>query len=115
MKSFVAVLFALATVSAAAAELELRASDLAAAGISIAALTIEVAPKSCASPEFDQNDTNEDGVLDQVCYGLKYDPCSGEGPDYHGHYAAGRVCVEGPSSPVLCTPAGELTTGAPAC
>lgn len=36
-------------------------------------------PLSCTDPLYDAADTNEDGVLDDVCVGLRYDPC-----DIHG-------------------------------
>lgn len=112
-KSVLVIAAVFATVTARAVEVEIDTAALEAGGIRVSGLVLDITSTvSCDNPQYNEFDTNQDGVLDKECYGLRYNPCSGEGPDYHAYYLAGGTCGE---KPVVCIPDGNLTTGAPAC
>tara|TARA_R110002096_G_scaffold340926_1_gene534033 strand:- start:635 stop:1006 length:372 start_codon:yes stop_codon:yes gene_type:complete len=102
---------------ASAAETIVTADELSKAGLRVSGYILEsITEPVCANPVYDQWDIDKDGVLDQICVGLKYDVCEVDGvaTAYFDFSVKGGVCSDIPVSPV-CVPAGDLTTGAPVC
>ena len=126
MKAFKQFIIGFLAISAAALataeETVVSVQDLKAQGIVVKSFVVDInaVPQTCPNERFDAFDTNQDGILDEGCYGLVYDACAGESPDYNAWFAAGKTCQDEPTPvkptrPTNCTPAGQLTTGAPAC
>lgn len=116
MKIFMYTILSVLAAGLALAEDEpaiIQADQLQKLGIKVTGYVIEsVAPptEDCPDLRYDQFDYNQDGILDAGCFGLRYDACAGDVPDYGAFIAAGGVCRDS-----NCVPAGDLSTGAPAC
>ena len=47
--------------------------------------------QGCPTPTFHPADENQDGVLDDVCVGLEYDPCNMEGSVWWAYVQRGQT------------------------
>lgn len=89
--AFVVTLIAATGIAASLAQ-ELKIDNLAAAGLKVTGITVQVIKKCDAT--YSPNDRNKDGVLDRVCVGLEYNVCNPNGVAvaYNAYQQAGKVC-----------------------
>jgi hypothetical protein len=80
-----------------AAPVIITANDLRKGGLEVTGFIVDIAPKTCSNPVYDQNDLNNDGTLDVVCVGLTYSPCIPGSVDaaYVQWQQQGKVCEDG--------------------
>ena len=123
MKFFAMIIIGILLSSLAMAqnEREFDFKNLEALGIKITGIQFTTNENKCDVKYYSPFDATQNGVLDSVCVGLKYDVCEVDGvaTAYFDFSVKGGVCNDVPI-PVVpvepdCVPAGDLTTGAPVC
>jgi|TARA_B110000914_G_scaffold218003_1_gene224779 hypothetical protein len=106
----------LSSLAMAQNEREFDFKNLEALGIKITGIQFTTNENKCDVKYYSPFDATQNGVLDSVCVGLKYDVCDPEGESkaYFKFQQDGGVC-QGEPDRTQCVQPGELTTGAPLC